>query len=61
MSEVHIVYAVSNYDNTSSTTILNAYSNETEALKECNYWNSQLSKGVVYYTKPIHVMNIFEI
>lgn len=38
--------------------VMNVYSNEYEALKECNYLNEN-SKSVVYYTKPIEIINTF--
>jgi hypothetical protein len=58
MNKVYVVYRINIESKDKAIQFL--YSNEIEALRECNYWNSQTT-AYIYYVEEQEVLDIFEI
>jgi hypothetical protein len=58
MNTVYIVYRIN--IEFKDKIIQSLYSNEIEALRECNYWNSQTT-SFIYYVEQQEVLELFEV
>lgn len=57
--EVYIVYRMGRSTN-SDKAVWNIYDSELEALRECNYWNSD-NGTYFFYSEQKDVLKVFEI
>ena len=55
---VYIVYRIN--IESKDKIIQSIYSTEVEALRECNYWNSQTT-AYIYYVEQQEVLKLFEV